>query len=73
MTLEKIDFEKLEKLDSNELEKLKNAMINVGFFKICNYGLRYGFFVTRYKIQLKVMKKKISSKVRHAISSNLMT
>ena len=45
MTLEKIDFEKLEKLDSNELEKLNNAMINVGFFKICNYGLRYGFFL----------------------------
>ena len=46
MTLETVDFEKLEKLDSGEIEKLKNAMINVGFFKICNYGLRQALLST---------------------------
>ena len=39
MSIVKIDLEKLVAKDQNELHKLKNAMINVGFFKLVNYGL----------------------------------
>ena len=39
MSIAKIDLEKLVAKDENELEKLKNVMIDVGFFKLVNYGL----------------------------------
>ena len=35
--IEKIDFQKLD--TEEELKRVKNAMINVGFFKIRNYGI----------------------------------
>ena len=37
MTIETFDFERLN--TKTESERLKRAMIDVGFFKICNYGI----------------------------------